>query len=54
MSKEQFENELLYETTLAVARTMLARGIITDTELSIIDTMLRVKYRPLLGGLYPR
>jgi len=48
-----FENELLYETSMAVARTMLARGILTSEELSIIDTMFREKYRPLLASLSP-
>jgi len=51
MSKEQFENELLYETTLAVARTMLARGIISAEDIERIDKLLREQYHPVLGYL---
>jgi hypothetical protein len=51
MSKEQFERERLYQATLAVARTMRRKGLITEDELAIIDTKMRGKYRPLLGGL---
>jgi hypothetical protein len=51
MSKEQFERDRLYQATLAVARTMRRKGLITEDELAIIDTKMREKYRPLLGGL---
>jgi len=51
MSKEQFERERLYQATIAVARTMLRNGLITEDEFAIIDTKMREKYRPLLGSL---
>ena len=53
MNKEQFERERLYQATLTLARTMLRRGLITEDELTIIDTKMRKKYRPLLGTLCP-
>ena len=51
MSKEQFERERLYQATLAVARMMRQKGLITEDEFAIIDTKMRKKYRPLLGSL---
>jgi hypothetical protein len=51
MSKEQFDRERLYQATLAVARTMLARGIITEDDYCKFDTILLAKYRPILGSL---
>jgi hypothetical protein len=53
MSKELFDRERLYQATLAIARTMLQRGLITVDEFTVIDTKMREKYRPLLGGLCP-
>lgn len=51
MNKAHFENERLYQSTIAVARTMASRGIITADELAEIDHLLLQKYNPLLGGL---
>jgi len=51
MTEEQFEREKNYQITLAIARTMLANSILTTEDLSVIETMLREKYRPLLGSL---
>lgn len=53
MNKEQFERERLYQATIAIARTMLRRGLITEKELTVIDTKMREKYKPLLGTLCP-
>jgi hypothetical protein len=53
MSKEQFDRERLYQATVAVARAMSRKGLITEDELAIIDTKMREKYRPLLGTLCP-
>jgi len=52
MSNEQFKRESEYESRMAVARTMLRNGIITDEEYCRIDTIFIEKYRPLLGGIY--
>jgi len=53
MSKEQFDRECRYQAIIALARVMHRRGIITADELIKVDTKLREKYRPLIGGLYP-
>jgi len=51
MNREDFRRERLYQASIAVARTMLQKGLITDDEYRQIDTMFLNKYRPLLGGL---
>ena len=53
MNKEQFDRERLYRATLAIARTMLRKGLISKDEYTVIDTKMREKYRPLLGTLCP-
>ena len=53
MNVEQFEREMLYQATLAVARMLLGRGLITSDEFAVIDAKIRKKYRPLLGALCP-
>ncbi len=53
MSKEMFERERLYQATIAVARAMHQKGLLTEGELAIIDTKMREKYRPCLGTLLP-
>jgi len=53
MNGEQFERERLYQATISLARTMLRKGLITDEELTVIDTKMREKYKPLLGTLCP-
>jgi len=52
MSEEQFDRERLYQATVALARTMSRKGLLTEDELAIIDTKMNEKYRPLLGALY--
>lgn len=54
MTKEQFERERLYQLTMATFKTLLVRGTITAEDYAIIDTKMRAKYSPLLGGLYPQ
>lgn len=51
MSKDDFLQEVKYESRMAVARTMLRSGLITKEEYCEIDTIFLDKYRPLLGGL---
>ena len=51
MNSEQFKRERLYQSTIAIVRTMLKNSLITEDEFCQIDTMLLKKYRPLLGGL---
>ena len=52
MSKEDFKNEKLYQTTMSVAKKMLADGIISEEEYHQIDTIFLEKYRPTLGTLF--
>ncbi len=51
VSKEQFRAERLYLMSLSVAKSMLEKGVISEEEFSQIDTILREKYRPILGTL---
>ena len=39
MSKEDFRNEKLYQTTMHLARNMLEEGIISEGEYRQIDTI---------------
>ena len=54
MTREQFEQERCYETTMAYFKILMVRGFITSEEYAIIDTKMRSKYTPLLGSLYPQ
>lgn len=51
MSKGQFRAERLYLMSVSVARSMLEKGVISEGEFTQIDTILREKYRPILGTL---
>jgi len=51
MNREDFRRERLYQASIAVARTMHKKGLITEDELCQIDTSFIEKYRPLLGAL---
>lgn len=52
MSKEEFRNEKLYQTTMHLARKMLSDGLISEDEYRQIDTIFLEKYRPALGTLF--
>ena len=52
MSKEEFRNEKLYQTTMHLARKMLDEGIISEEEYRQIDTFFLVKYKPVFGTLF--
>ena len=52
MSKEDMRNEKLYQTTMHIARKMLAEGIITETEYRRVDKIFLEKYKPLFGALF--
>lgn len=51
MTKEQFDREKNYRISLAIAKTMLNRGLINDKDYQKIIAMLIVKYKPVWGGL---
>jgi len=53
MTKEQFIREARYETAMAAARSMLKGGILNERDYCKIDTIMRSKYRPIIGGLQP-
>ena len=52
MSKEDFKNEKLYQTTMHIARKMLKSGQISEEEYRQIDTIFTEKYQPTLGTLF--
>ncbi len=52
MSKEEFRNEKLYQTTMHLARKMLEEGIISEGEYRQIDTIFLEKYKPVFGTLF--
>ena len=51
MSEEMFNAEKLYQATMTIAKSMLAKNLITEEEYSIIDTKMLEKYRPVFGSL---
>ena len=51
VSKEEFRNEKLYQTTMHLARKMLVEGIISEEEYRQIDTIFLEKYQPVFGTL---
>ena len=52
MNEDQFEREKLYQATMNMFRSMLKKGLITEEQYTIIDTMFLAKYRPLFGTLF--
>lgn len=52
MSKEEFKNEKLYQTTMHLVRKMLSEGIISEDEYRQIDTIFLEKYQPVFGTLF--
>ena len=50
-SKDEFMREKQYLAARSVAESMHKAGIISDKELSEIDTILLKKYRPSLSAL---
>ena len=52
MTKEQFQREKMYLTTMTIARNLLKKGIISEDEYHEIDTKFTNKYRPSLGTLF--
>ena len=52
MSKEEFRNEKLYQTTMHLARKMLEEGVVSEEEYRWIDTIFLDKYKPVFGTLF--
>ena len=51
MTKERFQREKKYRISLAIAKKLLNKEIITKSDYRKIDTMLTKKYKPLLGNV---
>ena len=53
LTHDQFQRELSYRAAISVARRLLENKLITRKEFVIIDAVLRRKFSPVWGGLYP-
>ena len=47
-----FQNEMMYQTTMSLARKMLREGLISEEEYRQIDTIFLEKYQPVFGTLF--
>jgi hypothetical protein len=52
LTGDEFRRERRYQATLALTRLMYLQGVITASDLLIIDSIMLAQYRPLLGSLY--
>ena len=52
MSDMQFQAEAEYQVSIAIAKTLRGRGLLTEHEYALIDSRLLDRYRPVLGGLF--
>ena len=53
LTRDQFQRELSYRTALSAARRLLENKLIARKEFVRIDAVLRRKFSPVWGGLYP-
>ena len=51
MTKLQFNREVSYGAAMAIARSLLTKGLINDKDYRKIDTKFKKKYRPIIGNL---
>ena len=51
MTELQFQAEKQYQVALAIAKGLLEKGLLTQKEYTIIDTILLDKFQPSLGTL---
>ena len=52
MSEDQFRNEMLYQTTMSLVRTMIKEGMISEEDYHEFDTIMLEKYHPVFGTLF--
>jgi hypothetical protein len=52
MSEDQFRNELLYQTTMSLVRSMMNKDMISEEEYHEFNTIMLDKYRPIFGTLF--
>ncbi|MBQ9232404.1 MAG: hypothetical protein IJ167_00010 [Lachnospiraceae bacterium] len=45
-------NEIMYQTTMHIARNMLSAGLITEEDYREFDVEMRAKYEPTFGGIF--
>ncbi len=51
MNDLKFQAEMKYQMAIAIAKTLLEKGLLTRDEYAVINTILLDKYRPTLGTL---
>ena len=51
MTRVQYKQERNYRVSLAIAKAMLKKGLISGKDYRKIDSMLIAKYNPVIGGL---
>jgi uncharacterized membrane protein len=54
VTPEQFEREKKYQAALAVARSLLRQGIISEDDYAKADDVLRRKFCPFIGAFRPQ
>ncbi len=52
MNEEQFNAEKQYQASLLLAKILCKKGVLTEDEYAVIDTILLEKYKPSLGTLF--
>ena len=52
MSREQFEREKMYQTTMCLFRSMAKKGIITEEDYREAERLMKEKYHPSVGVLF--
>lgn len=51
MSKEELQTEKMYQISIAIAKSMLSQGVISEESYCVLRDKLLEKYRPILGTL---
>ena len=51
MTETQFRAEMRYQVAIAMAKTLLKKGLLTPDEYATMDAILLEKFRPCLGAL---
>jgi len=51
MTNEQFKREMSYRTVMAVAKSMMERGLLSKGEFKAFDHEMIIKHNSLFGGL---
>ena len=51
MTETQFRAEMRYQAAIALAKTLLKKGLLTPDEYAAMDAILLDKFQPCLGAL---